>query len=173
MSAEITALVARIAEANRRWGAPRIPGEPLKLGIDVVERTVSNLIPKRHIAPSQPWGTFLTNHVRDLVSIDCFAVPTAPWRMRFVLVVRAHHRRRVLHVHVTEHPTAAWMTQQISGRPPGRHRAVLSPPRSGHDRRSHRPATCAGHADPGDPHSPRSPWQNPFVERLIGSVPRE
>jgi putative transposase len=78
-------------------GAPRIHGELLKLGIHVAERTVSRLIPKRPIPPSQTWRTFLTNHVRDLVSVDFFTVPTARLRVLFVLVVLAHHRRRVWH----------------------------------------------------------------------------
>jgi hypothetical protein len=63
--------------------------------------------------PSQTWRTFLTNHVRDLVSIDFFTVPTARLRVLFVFVVLAHDRRRVLHFNVTEHPTAAWTAQQI------------------------------------------------------------
>jgi putative transposase len=107
VNVEIIALVRRMAHANSLWGAPRIHGELLKLGIDVAERTVSRLIPKRPLPPSQTWRTFLTNHVRGLVSIDLFTVPTARWRVLFVLVVLAHHRRRVLHLNVTEHPTAA------------------------------------------------------------------
>src|SRR3989454_725360 len=113
VNAEIKALVARMAAANPLWGAPRIHGELLKLGIDVAERTVSRLLPKRPSPPSQTWRTFLTNHVRDLVSIDFFTVPTARLRVLFVFVVLAHDRRRVLHFNVTEHPTAAWTAQQI------------------------------------------------------------
>jgi putative transposase len=87
VNAEIKALVTRMAVANRLWGAPRIHGELLKLGIQVAERTVSRLMPKRRTPPSQTWRTFLTNHVRDLVSIDFFTVPTAHLRVLFVLVV--------------------------------------------------------------------------------------
>ena len=87
--------------------------ELLKLGIDVAERTVSRHMPKRRPVPSQTWRTFLANHVRDLVSIDFFTVPTARLRLLFVLVVLAHHRRRVVHFNVTEHPTAHWTAQQI------------------------------------------------------------
>jgi hypothetical protein len=82
--------------ANPLWGAPRIHGELLKLGIDVAERTVSPLMPKRRPEPSQTWRMFLDNHVRDLVSIDFFTVPTARLRVLFVLLVLAHHRRRVV-----------------------------------------------------------------------------
>ena len=83
VTAEIKALVARLATANPLWGAPRIHGELLKLGIDVAERTISRLLPKRGSPPSQTWRTFLTNHVRDLVSIDFFTVPTARLRVLF------------------------------------------------------------------------------------------
>src|SRR5262247_694258 len=111
--AEIKALITRMANANPLWGAPRIHGELLKLGIDVAERTISRLMPKRRPHPSQTWRTFLTNHVRDLVSIDFFTVPTARLRVLFVLVVLAHHRRRAVHFNVTAHPTAQWTAQQV------------------------------------------------------------
>src|SRR5437773_10578713 len=80
-NAHIRKLVKMMAEANVGWGAPRIHGELLKLGIEVSERTVSRLMPKRSTAPSQTWRTFLENHVRDLVSIDFFTVPTARLRV--------------------------------------------------------------------------------------------
>src|SRR5437667_492838 len=113
VNAEIKALVTRMAAANPLWGAPRIHGELLRLGIEVSERTVSRLMPKRRPLPSQTWRTFRANHVRDLVSLDFFTVPTARLRVLFVLVVLAHHRRRVVHFNVTEHPTAHWTAQQI------------------------------------------------------------
>jgi putative transposase len=81
-----------MATANPLWGAPRIHGELLKIGIEVAERTVSRLMPKRPPQPSQTWRTFLANHVRDLVSIDFFTVPTVRLHVLFVLVVLAHHR---------------------------------------------------------------------------------
>jgi len=112
VNAELTALVREMATANPLWGAPRIHGELLKLGIHVAERTVSRLMPKRRTPPSQAWRTFLTNHLRDL-ALDFFTVPTVRLRVLFVLVVLAHHRRRVLHFNVTEHPTAAWTAQQV------------------------------------------------------------
>jgi putative transposase len=102
-----------MAAANPLWGAPRIHGELLKVGINVAERTVSRLTPKQRTPPSQTWRTFLDKHVRDLVSLDFFTVPTIGLRVLFVLVVLAHHRRRVVHFNVTEHPTAHWTAQQI------------------------------------------------------------
>ena len=113
VNAEIIVLVRKMAAANPLWGAPRIHGELVKLGIDVAERTVSRLIANRRAPPSRTWRTFLANHVGDLVSIDFFTVATARLRVLFVLVVLAHHRRHVLHFNVTEHPTADWTAQQI------------------------------------------------------------
>ena len=85
----------------------------LKLGIRVSERTVSRLMPKRTKPPSQSWRTFLDNHLRELVAIDFFTVPTATFRVLFVLVVLSYDRRRVMHFNVTEHPSACWTAQQI------------------------------------------------------------
>jgi putative transposase len=95
------------------WGAPRIHGELLKLGLDVSERTVSRLLPKQRRPLSQSWRTFLDNHVKELVSIDFLTVPTATFRVLFVLVVLSHSRRQVVHFNVTEHPTACWTAQQM------------------------------------------------------------
>ena len=173
VNAEITALVRKMAAANPLWGAPRIHGELRKLGIDVAERTVSRLIPKRCPEPSQTWRTFLANHVRDLVSIDFFTAPTAGLRVLFVLVVLAHHRRRVVHFNVTEHPTAAWTTQQIvDAFPDDSAPSYLLRDRDqvyGQQFR-HRVKGMWIEEVLAAPHSP---WQNPFVERLIGSIRRE
>jgi transposase InsO family protein len=155
------------------WGAPRIHGELLKLGIDVAERTVSRLMPKRRPSPPQTWRTFLANHVRDLVSIDFFAVPTAGWRVLFVLVVLAHHRRRVLHFNMTEHPTAAWTAQQIVEAFPD----DTAPSYLLRDR-DHVYGHAFQHRVKGMGirevlTAPQSSWQNPFAEWLIGSIRRE
>jgi len=102
-----------MAAANPFWGAPRIHGELLKLGIAISERTVSRFMPKNRKPPSQTWRAFLNNHVQDLVSVDFFTVPTVSFRVLFVFVVLAHHRRRIVHFNVTEHPTAGWTGQQM------------------------------------------------------------
>src|SRR5438093_6718452 len=102
-----------MASANPLWGAPRIHGELLKLGIEISERTVSRVMPKMRTGPSQTWKTFLANHIGQLVSIDFFTVPTLRFRVLFVFVVLAHQRRRVIHFNVTEHPTADWTAKQI------------------------------------------------------------
>src|SRR6266403_2153301 len=173
VNAEITALVRKMAAANPLWGVPRIHGELLKLGIDVAERSVSRLIPKRCPEPSQTWRTFLANHVRDLVSIDFFTTPTAGLRVLFVLVVLAHHRRRVVHFNVTAHPTARGAAQQIvDSFPDDSAPAYLLRDRDqayGEQFR-HR---VKGMRIEEVLTAPHSPWQNPFAERLIGSIRRE
>jgi len=107
-------LVRQVTRANPLWGAPRIHGELLKLGIKISEREVSRLMPRAPCKPpSQTWRTFLTNHIGTIASIDFFTVPTATFRVLYVFVVLAQDHRRVLHFNVTEHPTAAWSAQQI------------------------------------------------------------
>jgi transposase InsO family protein len=173
ISAETAGLIRKMAATNPLWGAPRIHGELLKLGIDVAERTVSRLLPKPRRFPSQTWRTFLHNHVQDLVSIDFFTVPTARLRVLFVLVVLAHHRRRVVHFNITEHPTAAWTTQQIVDAFPYdsapsyllRDRDQVYGEQFRHRVKGMRIEEVLT--------APHSPWQNPFAERLIGSIRRE
>ena len=173
VNAELKALVTRMAVANPLWGAPRIHGELLKLGIDVAERTVSRLIPKRPSRPSQTWRAFLTNHVRDLVSLDFFTIPTAGLRVLFVLVVLAHHRRRVVHFSVTEHPTAAWTAPQlVDAFPDDSAPSYLLRDRDGVYGEYFR-QRVKGMRIEEVLTAPHSPWQNPFAERLIGSLRRE
>jgi hypothetical protein len=173
VNAEIKALVRRMAAANPLWGAPRIHAELLKLGIEAAERTVSRLLPKRRTPPSQTWRTFLANHLRDLVALDFFMVPTAGLRVLFVLVVLAHDRRRVVHFNVTEHPTAAWTAQQIvEAFPDDSAPAYLLRDRDsvyGERFRQRMKGMRIGEVVTAS----HSPWQNPFAERLIGSVRRE
>jgi putative transposase len=101
VAAEIRALIKQMAQANPLWGAPRIHGELQKLGIEISERTVSRLIPRRRKPPSQTWRTFLDNHLGEIYAIDFFTVPTATFRVLFVLLVLAHQRRRIVHFNVT------------------------------------------------------------------------
>jgi hypothetical protein len=102
-----------MSEQNPLWGAPRIHGELVKLGLDVSQATVAKYMARRRRPPSQIWRTFLTNHVHQIVAADFFVVPTATCRLLFVLVILAHDRRRVVHTAVTAHPTAAWTAQQF------------------------------------------------------------
>ena len=109
----VQVLIRQMCHANPTWGAPRIHGELLKLGIAIAEATVGHYMVRRRPPPSQTWRTFLTNHIGQLVSVDFFVVPTLTFRVLFVFVVLAHDRRQILHVNVTGYPTAAWTAQQI------------------------------------------------------------
>jgi len=145
----------------------------VKLGIEVSERTVSRLIPRRRKPPSQTWRAFLDNHLQDLLAIDFFTVPTATFQVLFVLVVLAHHRRRVVHFNVTEHPTAAWTAQQILEAFP-----EDTPPRYLIRDRDQIYGECFRNRlrDLGTTEvltAPQSAWQNPLAERLVGSIRRE
>jgi hypothetical protein len=102
-----------MSAANVGWSSPRIVGELRKLGIDVAKSTVEKCRVRSRKPPSPTWKAFLKNHVRESVSIDFFVEPTVRFKVLFVLVVLAHHRRRVVHFNVTEHPTAQWTGQQI------------------------------------------------------------
>jgi putative transposase len=114
VAAAIRDLIQRMSRANVLWGAPRIHGELLKLGIDVAPSTVGKYLRRnRRPPPSQNWRPFLKNHMNQMASMDFFTVPTALFRVLFVFVVLSHDRRRVVHFNVTEHPTEAWTAQQI------------------------------------------------------------
>src|SRR5438094_1392937 len=152
--AEIKTLITRMATANPLWGAPRIHGELLKLGIDVAERTVSRLMPKRRPQPSHTRRPLLANHVRDVVALDFFTVPTARLRVLFVLVVLAHHRRRrplqrdrAPHCPLDRSAAHRRLSGRLrtvlsSSRSRPDLRRALSPPREGHEYRGSRHRTA-------------------------------
>jgi putative transposase len=169
---DVQALIRTMAAANPRWGAPRIHGELLKLGIEVSQTTVAKYLVRRKPSPSQTWRTLLTNHVGQIVAADFFVVPTATFRLLFVLVILAHERRRVVHVAVTDHPTAAWTAQQL--------REALPWDEAPRYLLRDRDHAFEGWADTTKAMgieevltAPRSPWQNACVERFIGSARRE
>jgi hypothetical protein len=100
--------------ANRLWGAPRIHGELLKLGIEVAQSTVGKYMARGGRGRSQTWKTFLRNHSAGIGTIDFLIVPTAGFRLLFVLVILRHERRRLISLTVTAHPTAEWIARQIT-----------------------------------------------------------
>ncbi len=173
ISKEIRELIRKVSIANPRWGTPRIAGELRKLGIDVGKSTVDKYRVRSNPSPSPTWKAFLNNHIKDLVSIDFLVVPTVRFRVLFVLVILAHHRRRVLHFNVTEHPTAQWTGQQIVEAFPWE----TAPKYLLRDR----DAVYGGQFQSRVKSlgieevltAPRSPWQNAFVERVIGSIRRD
>jgi transposase InsO family protein len=159
-----------MAAANPLWGALESTGNLGKLGIEVSERTVSRLLRRRHRPPSQTWRTFLTNHVATLVSMDFFTVPTLTGRVLFVLVLLSHHRRRIVHLAITEHPTAMWTAQQVVEAFPddSAPRWLLRDRDSIYSAVFRRRVAGMGISEVIS--SPSSPWQNPHAERLIGSM---
>jgi putative transposase len=172
-SHEIRDLVRRMAHENPLWGAPRIHGEMLKLGLDVAQATVSRYIPRGRRPPSQTWRTFLKNHATAIASIDFFTVPTATFRVLYVFVILSHDRRRVLHFNVTDSPTAQWTGRQLVQAFPWdtAPRFLLRDRDAIYGPEFLRSVSNLGIE--GVRTSPRSPWQNPHVERLIGSIRRE
>jgi transposase InsO family protein len=166
-------LIRRMSRDNPLWGAPRIHGELLKLGIEISQATVSKLMVRHPRPPSQTWRTFLTNHADGLASIDLFVVPTATFRLLYAFIVLRHERRMLVHFNVTSHPTANWLSQQLLEAFPwdtaprylirDRDAAFGSVFRSRLDGMGILEVLTA----------PQSPWQNAYVERVIGSIRRE
>ena len=173
VSHEVRDLIRKISLANPLWGAPRIHGELLKLGIQLSQATVAKYMERRREPPSPTWRTFLDSHLKQLVSTDFFVVPTVNFRILFVFVVLAHHRRRVIHFNVTAYPTSEWTAQQITEAFPW----DTVPRYLLHDRDSIYGDVfrqrVRGMAIREVLTAPRSPWQSPYVERLIGSIRRE
>lgn len=161
-------LIVEISRKNPRWGLPRIQGELQKLGIKVCLRTVDKYRYRPLRKPGQNWKTFLKNHMRETVAIDCFVVPSLKFKMLYALIVLSHDRREILHTAVTQRPSAPWTMQQL--------REAFAfrdyPKYLVHDRDyAFRGLHRLGVEEILT--SFRSPWQNAFVERVIGTIRRE
>ena len=173
ISREVRDLIRRMSRDNQLWGAPHIHGELLKLGIDIGETSVAKYMVRRRKPPSQTWRTFLNNHVKTLVSVDFFTVPTIRFQVLYVFLVLAHERRRVLHFNVTAHPTAEWTAQQLREAFPFdripryllRNRDKIFGDDFGRQVRDMNLREVLA--------APRSPWQRGYIERVIGSIRRE
>jgi transposase InsO family protein len=169
---ELINLIRRMWSSNPTWGSKRIQAELAKLGSEVSDSTVRKYRPRTR-RNDQTWKTFLHNHAKDLTAADFFVVPTATFRVLYVFLVLAHERRKVLHFNITDSPSAAWTAQQLVEAFP-----YAQPPRY---------LLCDRDGIYGLEFvqrtrglglkqmliAPRSPWQNPFVERLVGSIRRE
>ena len=173
VSKEIRQLIRQMSRDNPLWGAPRIHGELLKLGIDLGETSVGKYLARRRKPPSQTWQTFLENHVKTMVSIDFFTVPTIRFQVLYVFLVLAHDRRRVVHFNVTAHPTAEWKAQQLREAFP----FDQAPKYLLRDRDRIFGAEFSKQvAELGIEEvlaAPHSPWQRAYVERVIGTIRRE
>ena len=170
---EIRRLIREMSIANPLWGAPRIHGELLKLGIDIGQTSVAKYMARRRGPPSQGWKTFLNNHADGIAAMDLFVVPTISFRLLYGLLIMGHGRRQILWFGVTSHPTAEWMANQLTeacGWEQAPRYLIRDRDRVFGELFVRR-LRSMGIRD--RPTSPRSPWQNGFAERLIGSIRRE
>jgi putative transposase len=172
---EIRSLIRRMAAENVGWGAPKIHGELLKLGLEISERTVARYLQRvrRRGDPAKCWLTFLANHRELIVAFDFFTVPTLTFRLLYCFFVIEHGRRRVLHFNITCHPTADWVVQQLREAFPdaGPYRyAILD-----HDSKFDADVIAFLKATGLEPKrtSVQAPWQNGTAERWVGSCRRE
>jgi transposase InsO family protein len=173
VQAEIRDLVRTMSRDNPLWGAPRIHGELLKLGIDIAQSTVARYMPRRRGPPSPGWRAFLRNHSAQIAAIDLFVIPTIGFRLLYGLVILRRERRRLVWTNVTGNPTAEWIARQITeafpwDAPP---RYLIRDRDTAYGVAVTRRLRAMGIRD--RPIAPRSPWQNGHVERLIGSIRRE
>jgi transposase InsO family protein len=170
---EVRQLIREMSIANPLWGAPRIHGELLKLGIDVGQTTVAKYMAKHRRPPSQGWRTFLRNHADGIASMDLFVVPTASFQLLYGLLILEHGRRQIMWLGATAHPTAEWITRQLTEA----YGWEAAPQYVVRDRDAVygdifiRRVRAMGIRD--RPTAARSPWQNGHAERLIGSIRRE
>jgi transposase InsO family protein len=170
---EIRRLIREMSIANLLWGAPRIHGELLKLGINIGQTSVAKYMARRRRPPSQGWKTFLHNHADGIVAMDLFVVPTISFRLLYGLLILGHGRRQILWFGVTAHPTAEWIANQITEacgweQAP---RYLIRGRDGAYGEVFIRRLRSMGIRD--RPTSPCSPWQNGYAERLIGSIRRE
>src|ERR1700758_3121254 len=170
---EIRKLIREMSIANPLWGAPRIHGELLKLGVDIGQTSVAKYMVRRRDPPSQGWRTFLRNHADGIAAMDMFVVPTISFRLLYGLLIMGHGRRHILWFGVTAHPTAEWIANQVTeacGWEQAPHYLIRD--RDGaYGEIFIRRLRSMVIRDP--PTSPRFPWQNAYAERLIGSIRRE
>ena len=170
---EIRRLIREMSLANRLWGAPRIHGELLKLGIEVAQSTVAKYMARSGRGRSQTWKTFLHNHVAGIGAMDFLIVPTVGFRLLFVLVILRHQRRRLISLTVTAHPTAEWIARQVTEAFPWDEAPdyLIRDRDASYGQVVAKRLAAMGIRD--HPTAPRSPWQNGHAERLIGSIRRE
>jgi transposase InsO family protein len=170
---EVRELIRQMSSANALWGAPRIHGEMLKLGFKISQATVAKYMVRRPSRPSPTWRSFLHNQVAGFAAIDMFVVASASFRLLFVMVILLHKRRRIVRFDVTEHPTAGWLAQQVTEAFPWNTapRYLLRDRDASYRAAFRKRVEAMGIAEVIT--AARSPWQNAYVERLIGSIRRE
>jgi hypothetical protein len=166
---EVRRVIRQLSIANPLWGAPRIHGELLKLGIEIGQTSVAKYLARRRGPPSQGWKTFLRNHADGIAAMDLFVVPTISFRLLYGLLIMGHGRRQILWLGVTVHQRPngspiSWRRRVAGSQSLVTWSGTAMAPTAGY--------SCVG-LDPSVFDSPRSPWQNAYAERLIGSIRRE
>jgi transposase InsO family protein len=171
--AELRTLIGEMSRANPLWGAPHIHGELLKLGFEVAQSTVARYMCRHSGPPSQGWRTFLSTHADGIAAVDLFVLPTIAFRILYCLVIIRHGRRIWLSFNVTENPTAEWISRQITEAFPWDQapRYLIRDRDTSYGPVFMQRLRAMGIRD--RPIAFRSPWQNAYVERLIGSIRRE
>jgi len=162
-----------MSTANPLWGAPRIHGELLKFGIEVSQATVAKYMVRRRSTPSPTWRSFLRNQAQGIAAIDMFVVARASFRLLYVMIILSHDRRRIIHTAVTDRPMAAWLSRQVTEAFPW----DTAPRYLLRDRDASYGSYFCSRVEAMNitevVTAPRSPWQNAYVERVIGSIRRE
>jgi transposase InsO family protein len=173
VSPEMQRLIRDMSLANPLWDAPRIHGELLKLGIDIGQTSVAKYMTRRRRPPTQGWRTFLRNDADGIAAMDLFVVPTISFRLLYGLLILRHDRRRILWMGVTAHPTAEWISRQLVEACGWEQvpKYILRDRDQAYGEAFRRRVRAMGIRD--RPTSSRSPWQNAYAERLIGSIRRE
>ena len=173
VSKEVKELIRTMSKKNPTWGSPHIVGELAKIDIVIAKSTVEKYMVRTKKPPSQSWRSFLENHAKEIVSIDFIVAPTVRFTVLYVLVFLSLDRCRVIHFNVTAHPTAEWTAQQvIEAFPWDTAPKYLLRDRDGiyGDRFKIRVRNM-GIEEVLTAY--RCPWQNPYSERLNGSIRRE
>jgi transposase InsO family protein len=169
----IRKLIREMSSANPIWGAPRIHGELLKLGIEISEATVAKYMVRRRGRPSPTWRSFLRNQAAGIAAIDMFVVASGSFRLLYVMIILAHDRRKIVRFDVTRNPTAGWLARQITEAFPWdtAPRYLLRDRDSSYGQDFRKQVDAMGITEVVS--AARSPWQNAYVERVIGSIRRE
>ena len=170
---EVRDLIRQMSGANPLWGAPRIHGELLKLGLEISQATVAKYMLRRPRTPSPTWRSFLRNQAAGIAAIDMFVVASASFRLLYVMIILTHDRRRIVRFDVTRNPTAGWLARQVTEAFPWdtAPRYLLRDRDASYGQDFRKQVDAMGIAEVVS--AARSPWQNAYVERVIGSIRRE
>jgi hypothetical protein len=170
---EVRDLIRQMSAANPLWGAPRIHGELLKLGIEISQATVAKYMLRRRGMPSPTWRSFLRNQAQGITAIDMFVVASASFRLLDVMIILAHDRRKIVRLDVTRHSTAGWLARQLTEAFPWDTAPcyLLRDRDASYGENFRRRVDAMGITEVVT--APRSPWRNAFVERVIGSIRHE